>query len=224
MTATHEISRLDVLRYELEVEFSKIDTAPFDPHEESDFAMLLETLPTYHDGPRNSPIHLYAALADDTLVWRMTEVPVSQLLMGPGETGLHTEVAMQAEGFVASFVRLVQERYARHASLKSYYWNADIRYPILPCVLVDYQNATPWLPEPKKDYGVVYRLQDGYHRVFQMILRGMTVVPAFAACCKNGSPWEGNYRHLDRFENGRWIPREQPQPPYGGNSQVTPPA
>lgn len=210
---------MDVLRYELEVELSKIDTAPFDPQKESDFGALLEELPRYHDGPRNSPAHLYAALADDNLVWRRTEVPVSRLLMGPGEAGLHTKAVMQAEGFVTRFVRLAQERYSQHECFKSYFWDAEIRYPAVPCVLVNYREATPWLPEPKKDYGPVYRLQDGYHRAFQMILRGMKTIPSFAACCKDGSPWEGNYCHLLRFERGRWIPREEPQPPGRGDPE-----
>jgi len=200
---------MDVLRHELEVELSKLDTAPFDPRAESDFDTLLEELPRYHDGPRNSPTHLYAALADDSLVWRRAEIPASQLLMGPGPAGLHTEVATQAEGFVDRFARLVRERYREEECFKSYFWDAEIRYPIVPCVLVNYGAATPWLPEPKKDYGPVYRLQDGYHRTFQMILRGKATIPSFAACCRDGSPWEGNYGHLARFENGRWIPRDE---------------
>lgn len=209
MTEGQKVSRMDVLRYELAVELSKIDEPPLDPYEENDFEALLEALPEYHDGPRNSPAHLYAALADGDLVWRRMEVAVSDLLMGPGEPGLHTEAATQAEGFVARFARLVQERHSQKQCFRSYFWDAEIRYPTVPCVLVRYCDATPWLRESKRDYGTVYRLQDGYHRVFQMVLRGLETVPAFAACHTDGSPWEGNYRHLERFEGGRWIPREQ---------------
>ena len=208
MTAIQEISRMEVLKHELEVEFSKLAEPPFDPQATDDFDTLLEELPKYHDAPRNSPAHLYAALADDDLVWRRTEVPASKLLMGPGEEGLHSEVVRQAEGFVTRFVRLVQERYSGLECFKSYFWDADIQYPAVPNVLVDYKKATAWLPEPKGDYGPVHRLQDGYHRTFQMILRGMTTIPSFAACRRDGSPWEGNSRHLRWSENGGWIPRE----------------
>jgi hypothetical protein len=198
---------LDVLRYELEVEISKIDSPPFDPYDRSDFEALLEELPKYHDGPRNCPSHLYAALADDTLEWRRMEIPVADLLMGPGDPGLHREVAAEAEGFVTRFVRLVQEHHRQEECFKSYLWDAAIRYPTVPCVLVEHKNATPWLADPKKDHGTVYRLQDGYHRAFQMVLRGARTVSAFAAYRRDGSPWDGNYRHLAMFENGRWIPR-----------------
>jgi hypothetical protein len=187
---------MDILRYELKVEFSKRGAPPFDPDDQNDFETLLETLPQYHDGPRNSPAHLYAALADDDLIWRRTEIAVSDLLIGPGEPGLHTEIAAQAEGFIARFVQLVHEHHSHQECFKSYFWNAPIQYPTIPCALVNYKSATPWLPDPKKDHGQVYRLQDGYHRTFQMILRGRKTVPAFAACRKDGSPWEGNYRHL----------------------------
>ena len=199
---------MDVLRYVLAVEFTKVAAPPFDPYGETDQRALLEALPQYHDGPRNSPNHLYAALADDQLVWHRAEVPVSQLIRGPGTTSEESQVAVQAEGFVDRFARLVHARYSGSECFRSCFRDVPIEHPWIPCVLVDYLTATPWLPEPKRDFGQVYRVLDGYHRAFQMVLRGRPTISAFAGRRETGAVWEGNYGHLARFESGRWVPRE----------------
>jgi hypothetical protein len=203
------VSRMDVLRYVLEVEFSKLEKAPFDLYAGGDFETLLEALPDYHDGPRNSPAHLYAALLDEELVWSRVEIPAGELFMGPGEAGLHAEVAMEAGGRVARFVHLVRERHGGEDCFRSYFREGAIRYPVVVCTLCDYREMTPWLAEPKDGLEAMYRLQDGYHRTFQMIARGMERVPALAARRKDGCPWRGNYQHLERWDGQRWIPRQR---------------
>ncbi len=209
MNEIPDVSRMGVLRYVLEVEFSKLDKPPFDRYAEADFETLLEILPEYHDGPRNSPAHLYAALSDEELVWSKSEIPAGEIFMGPGEAGLHAETVMEAGGRVAEFVRLVREKHSGQDCFGAYFREGAIRYPVVVCTLCDYREMTPWLPEPKEDLGGVYRLQDGYHRTFQMIARGMAAVPALAGR-KDGRPWRGNCRHLERWDGQRWIARQKP--------------
>jgi hypothetical protein len=199
-----KVSRLDVLRYELEVGFSKLARRPWEPGER-DFEFLLEELPKYHDGPRNSPTHFYAALADENLEWFEEEVPVGELVMGPGDEGLHAQVATEAEGYIHRFVKLVQENYHDDECFKSHFRDGPIRYPLVPCVFADYKEVMHYLGPTRGDYGGVYRIQDGYHRTFQMIARGRERIPAFVGRCKEGSLWRGNFSYL-RFKNGRWMP------------------
>lgn len=207
MNEPPNVSRMDVLRYVLEVEFSKLDKAPFDPCARGDFETLLEILPDYHDAPRNSPAHLYAALLDEDLTWNKAEVPSGEVFMGPGEPGLHTDVVMEAGGRVARFVQLVRERHSEQGCFRSYFREGAIRYPVVVCTLCDYREMTPWLAEPKEDLGAVYRLHDGYHRTFQMIARGLATIPVLLSRRKDGQLWRGNYRHLERWDGQRWIPR-----------------
>ena len=200
------VSRARVARYVLQVEFSKLTRPPFDPASEKDMGKLAEAVAQYHDGPRNSPMHLYAAITDARLEWYRLQVPVDKLLMGPGEGDVHADLARQAGGFVASFARLLSE-HAKHPGIAPYLITKPVAFPIVPTVLVDYRNATPWLPEPKANHGDVYRLLDGYHRSVAMILQGLATVCSHVGTIEDRSPWRGNYDHLDRWDGKRWIPK-----------------
>jgi hypothetical protein len=201
-----QVPTIEVLRYALQVNFSKLPRPPFDPASITDLGELAEAVAQYADSPRNSPSHLYAAVTDPRLTWHRTQIPASQIILGPGSPGVHTELVVQAEAFIERFVTLAQPHRA-HEDLRAHFRADPILFPVVPSVLVDYQKATPFLPAPKGDYGSVYRLLNGYHRSFAMILRGQREIPALLAVYDGGEPWPGNYTHLDRFESGRWIPR-----------------
>jgi len=200
------VSRMEVLKNVLTVEFSKLDAPPFDPDSEEVFETLLERLVEFDVGPRNSPSHLYAALADPDLLWHRSELSPELLIRGPGDNELEMRLAVQAEGFLHRFIKLA-EAFSDDASLKPYFRDSEIRFPTVVCVLVDYADAVPWMPPPVKDHGQVYRVLDGYHRAFQMIRNGRAAIPAFTACRRDGSAWKGNFRHLHKCEDGRWVPR-----------------
>ena len=199
-------SAIDVARYILEVEFSKLDALPFDPVEIDDINLLAEEVARYHDAPRNSPTHAFAALTDGNLRWFRMSIPADRIIMGPGDPASRPLV-VQAKALVSRFVQLVNES-ENAALMQEYSWDREIDFPLVPCVLVDYHSGTPFLPEPKGDYGAVYRLLDGYHRTFTLVARGQTEVESFVGIRVDGEPWAGNFAHLDRWEDDHWIPKE----------------
>jgi len=184
------LSHLDVARRLLEVEFSKASDPPFNPYEIDDLAQLIETVPQYHDGPKNSPKHMYAALSDPGLLWCETRVPVSKLVMGPCDEGLLYGYVKKANGLVADFVRLIS-REQENEEFSEWFWDAEIKHIRIPAVLEDYRDATPYLPEPKPDHGLIFKIKDGYHRTFQMIARGEQSVPLILGYLDGFKPWKG---------------------------------
>lgn len=202
---TERVSRAHVARYVLQVEFSKMPQPPFDPAAQKDLRKLTDAIGEYHP-PRNSPSHLYAAITDVRLQWYDVEIPVEKLLMGPGQEGLHADLAGRAAGFVSSFARLAGE-HAEHPDIAPYLVRRPMEFPIIPTAMVDYRHATPWLPEAKADHGDVYRLLDGYHRTVAMALQGCRTIRSYVGIMESRAPWRGNYAHLDRWDGTRWIPR-----------------
>jgi hypothetical protein len=208
------LSRLDVARYLLQVEFTKLARPPFDPADVEDLVKLIDALPEYHDGPRNSPTHLYAALMDDTLEWGTTSVPAAKLVMGPHDGGLIYEYVEKADAFVDAFVRLLSQERDRE-EFAEFFRSGDIEYPRIIAILEDYDDSTPFLHGPKEDHGLIYKIKDGYHRTFSMVAQGLRMIPVILGCLPGLKPWKGYYRHLPADDPRRRRPERDTSRPCG---------